>query len=289
MQTSKHVARPRQKTRSGLRPSSQSHALSDNAPESLESLGKYLEGLIAEVAVERSRSSEALRDLMGRLLQAQEEERRWIARELHDGLNQQLAMLAVELGVLARQVPDDLSSLRNQILALRNRTEGFSNDLRNMTHHIHPAALEHLGLVSALRSHCVDFSRHQHVHVWFTVAGEVGHIPSEVALSLYRIAQEGLRNVAKHSGAQEAWVNVARDRRNLYLVIVDKGSGFARWQARTNRGPGLVSIRERVQLLHGSLSVKSAPGEGTRIEVHVPITWKELNNEYEPKHQEHAP
>jgi signal transduction histidine kinase len=254
-------------------------------PENLESLGKDLEAVIAEVAVECNRSAKTLRGLTGRLLQAQDEERRRIARELHDGLNQQLAMLTVELGVLAHQVPDNLSALRNQILMLRNRTEGFSNDLRNMTHHIHPAALEHLGLVSALRSHCVEFSRHKRVQVWFTVSVEMGHIPSEVALSLYRIAQEGLRNVAKHSGAQEAWVKVVRDRHKLTLVIVDKGAGFTRWRDRTNLGLGLVSIRERVQLMHGSMSVKSAPGEGTQIEVHVPITWKEPNDEYEPKHQ----
>jgi two-component system, NarL family, sensor kinase len=285
MQTSKDTVRPRQKNRSGLKSSAKSNALSNSTPEGLESLGKNLEAVIAQVAVECSRSNETMRGLTGRLLQAQEEERRRIARELHDGLNQQLAMLAVELGVLARQVPDDLSALRNQILTLRNRTEGFSNDLRNTTHHIHPAALEHLGLASALRSHCVDFSRRQHVHVWFTVAGEMGHIPNEVALSLYRIAQEGLQNVAKHSGAREAWVKVASNRHNLHLVIVDKGCGFARWRAKTNLGLGLVSIRERVQLVHGSLSVKSEPGEGTRIEVHVPITWKDLNYEDEPKHE----
>jgi signal transduction histidine kinase len=251
----------------------------------LESLGRDLEVVICKVAAERNRSGAALKQLTGRLLQAQEEERRRLARELHDGLNQQLAMLTVELGVLARQVPDDLARLRDEILNLRRRTEELSNDVRNMTHHLHPGALEHLGLVPALRSHCSDFSRHQHIQVRFTAEGEVGHIPREVALSLYRIAQEALRNVAKHSGAREAWVEIARRGHHLRLLVLDEGRGFAPSKTKGNLGLGLISIKERVQLIHGSLSVSSAPEHGTRIEVYVPISWKEAVN-HDRKHQE---
>jgi signal transduction histidine kinase len=285
MQVWRDAVRSTQKSQRRLRPSSDSHALSNNEPRTLESLGRDLEGVICKVAVERRRSGAALSHLTGRLLQAQEEERRRLARELHDGLNQQLAMLAVELGVLARQVPDNLAGLRDQILTLRSRTEGLSNDVRSMTHHIHPAALEHLGLVSALRSYCADFSRRQHVHVCFTVEGEVGQMPADVALSLYRIGQEALRNVAKHSGSREALVNVARKGHRVHLLVMDKGCGFAPSKAEANLGLGLVSIKERVQLVHGSLSVKSKPEQGTRIEVHVPISWKESGNQYERKHQ----
>ncbi len=148
----------------------QSRDKGDSGPDFL---GKSLESIIAGVAVERTRADEALRALTGRLIEAQEMERRRLARELHDGLNQQLAMLAVELGMLARQVPESSATIRDQLLNLRDRAERFCNDLRHMTHQLHPAALEHLGLVSALRSHCAEFSRHQEMRVWFDVSSEV--------------------------------------------------------------------------------------------------------------------
>src|SRR5262245_33542861 len=150
-------------------PGDQSREKRDQGPDFL---GKSLESIIAGVAVERTRADEALRALTGRLIEAQEMERRRLARELHDGLNQQLAMLAVELGMLARQVPESSAAIRDQLLNLRDRAERFSNDLRHMTHQLHPAALEHLGLVSALRSHCAEFSRHQAMRVRFDVISE---------------------------------------------------------------------------------------------------------------------
>jgi two-component system NarL family sensor kinase len=274
MQVLQDALQPRKRSQPTSRPRSEDEALSNNGFRALDAIGRDLEGVICKVAAEGSRSGAALRQLTGRLLQAQEEERRRLARELHDGLNQQLAMLTVELGVLARQVPDDQARLRNEILNLRSRTEELSNDVRSMTHHLHPAALEHLGLVSALRSHCADFSQHQHVRVRFTAQGEVGHMPNDVALSLYRIAQEALRNVVKHSGALEARVNVSRRGQKLRLLVVDEGCGFVPSQTKEGLGLGLVSIKERAQLVHGSLSVKSAPEQGTRIEVDVPISWK---------------
>src|SRR5580765_691941 len=168
--------------------------------------GAPMESAIARVALERSRAGKALQDLTGKLLEAQEEERRRIGRELHDGLNQQLAMFAVELGLLARQVPPKSPDLVDAILKLRHRAEGLSNDLRMITHQLHPAALEHLGLISALRSLCGEFSRFEGVRVWFSVDKEIGQVPSEIAICLYRIAQEALRNVVKHSGSSVAWV-----------------------------------------------------------------------------------
>ena len=146
-----------------------------------------------------------------------------------------------------------------------------------MTHHLHPATLEHLGLVSALRSHCVEFSRCQPVQVRFTAQGDVGQVPREMALSLYRIAQEALRNIAKHASTLEAWVRIARKGHNLSLVILDEGCGFIPLRTQRAAGLGLISIKERAQLVHGAVSVKSAPGLGTRIEINVPISWKAGN------------
>src|SRR3954463_14195004 len=113
--------------------------------------GAPMESVIARVALERSRAGKALQDLTGKLMEAQEEERRRIGRELHDGLNQQLAMFAVELGLLARMAPAGETKLVESIRTLRDRAAGLSDDLRNISHQLHPAALEHLGLLSALR------------------------------------------------------------------------------------------------------------------------------------------
>jgi len=234
---------------------------------------KPLESAIADIALEPSRAGNALHSLTGKLFEAQEEERRRIARELHDGLNQQLAILAVELGMLAREVPAEVKHLRESLFKLRKRTEGLSDDLRNMTHQLHPAVLEHLGLISALRSHCAEFSQHEGIRVWF-MTEQIAGPPPEVSICLYRIVQEALRNVAKHSGAKEAWVKIKQDKDVIQLSVIDKGVGIHRDAVRETAGLGLISIRERVQLVNGQLSI-SAPGEGTRIKVRVPISWKE--------------
>ena len=241
----------------------------EKADQGPDFLGKSLESIIAGVAVERTRADEALRALTGRLIEAQEAERRRLARELHDGLNQQLAMLAVELGMLAQQVPESSAKVRDQLLNLRDRAERLSNDLRHMTHQLHPAALEHLGLVSALRGHCAEFSRHEAMRAWFHVSGEVRSTSPEVAVCLYRIAQEAIRNAAKHSQAKEAWVEIRQQRDGIRLSVVDKGVGFDLRTLKAGRGLGLVSMRERVELISGSLTIKSAPGEGTCVGVRV--------------------
>jgi signal transduction histidine kinase len=234
-------------------------------------LGKSLDTIIAGVAVERARTDEALRDLTSSLIQAQEQERRRLARELHDGLTQQLAMLTMELGMLAHQVAESTPALRGRLTTLRDRAEGLCNDLRRMTHQLHPAALEHLGLVSALRSHCSEVSRNEGIKVWFQVSADAGSTPLEPAVCLYRITQEALRNVAKHSGAQEAWVDIGRYRDGVRLSIVDKGVGFDLRMHKAGKGLGLISIRERSQLLSGSVAIKSAPGLGTCVEVWIPL------------------
>src|SRR5262245_35321799 len=186
----------------------------DHSPDFL---GRTLESIIAGVAVERTRADEALRVLTGRLIQAQEEERRRLARELHDGLNQGLAMLAVELGMLGQQLPENVAAIREELLRLRDRAEELSNDLRHMTHQLHPAALEHLGLVSALRSHCAEFGRNEGIRVSFRVGDEVDSLRPEVATCLYRITQEALCNVAKHSRAQEVCVEIVQHHDGIRL------------------------------------------------------------------------
>src|SRR5262245_7668248 len=207
----------------GIKPEVELPRVVKKSDSKQRAMGKTLESIIARVAVERTRAGEALRILTGRLIQAQEEERRRLARELHDGLNQQLAMLAVELGMLGQQLPEDATAIREELSKLRSRAEGLCNDLRRMTHQLHPAALEHVGLVAALRSHCLEFSRNEGIQVFFQVGGAVGWIAPQVAVCLYRITQEALRNVAKHSRAEQAWVEIGQKDNQVRLSIVDRG------------------------------------------------------------------
>jgi len=236
-------------------------------------LGKNLENIIAGVAVERKRSGRALRLLTGKLMQAQEEERRRLARELHDGLSQQLAMLTVELGMVAKEVPESAPAIHEQLCRLRDRSESLSNDLRRMMHQLHPAVLEHLGLVAALRNHCGEFSENEGIRVRFRVVSELNRVPPETAVCLYRIAQEALRNVSKHSGAREAWVEIDQQGDEILLSIVDQGLGFDSETPKAGKCLGLISMRERVRLLGGTVKIKSAPGEGTQVNVRVPVQW----------------
>jgi len=239
--------------------------------------GGALENAIAHVALERSRAGKALQILTGKLMQAQEEERRRIGRELHDGLNQEFAMFAVELGILARQAPAGAEIFIESILNLRQRAEGLSDDIRRISHQLHPATLEHLGLHCALRSLCAEFTRRSGIRVSFSIEQEKEDfewIPPHIAICLYRITQEALRNVGKHSGAREAWIRIRHKRGGIELTIIDKGVGFDLSSA-TTAGLGLVSMEERVQIVQGYFHIESAPDEGTAIRITVPVAWKE--------------
>lgn len=247
--------------------------------------GMSLENIIADFAAEGRRVGKVLRVLTGRLIQAQEEERRRLARELHDGLNQELAMLTVELGMLAQLPAENSSEIRKRLSELRDRTERLSNDLRRMTHRLHPAILEHLGLIPALSSYCTEFSRSEGIRVWFRVASEVAPIKLETAVCLYRITQEALRNVAKHSSAKEALVEIQQDRKETRLSIVDKGVGFDFRIPSSGKCLGLISMRERAQMLSGSMTIRSAPGEGTRVDIRVPLV---MNRQRTSTRRNHA-
>jgi signal transduction histidine kinase len=148
----------------------------------------------------------------------------------------------------------------------------LSDDLRNAAHRLHPSALEHFGVVAALESHCSEFAKLHRIQVKFTHGSVPESIPVEVALCLYRITQECLNNVAKHSGAREVVVAIKKREENIFLSITDDGTGFDPGQVADKKGLGIVGIRERVRLVDGTVSILSEPGHGTQIEVRVPLT-----------------
>jgi signal transduction histidine kinase len=222
------------------------------------------------------RSEDQLRRLTANLLTAQEEERKRVARELHDDLNQRMAMLANEVSVLEQTPPVSARLLRKQLRSLRERVEQLSDDLRRAAHQIHPSVLEHFGLVAALESHCSDFMKLHRIRLKLTHRSVPESIPLEVALCLYRIAQECLNNIAKHSGAKEAAVAIRGNEEGILLSVTDNGTGFDSTLVADQSGLGIIGIRERVRLVNGTVLIHSQPGHGTQIDVRVPLT-KRMN------------
>jgi len=225
------------------------------------------------------KSEEALReshlqikDLAGRLIVAQEEERRRINHRLHEDLNQQVAALAMGLGWLGRQLPNAEDSIRNQIAKLEDRTNLLSEQMSDLSRELHSSTLEHVGLTAALRMYCLEFSRQEGIEVFLEISGDIESIPSEMALCLYRVTQESLRNIAKHSGAKIAEVILTNTNESLELRVADQGAGFDPGQTNLRSGLGLISIEERVKLLHGGFEVCSQPGAGTELKVRIPLS-----------------
>jgi PAS domain S-box-containing protein len=216
---------------------------------------------------DRKRAEETLRELGGRLIAAQEDERRRIARELHDDVSQRLALLSVELEQLHRQRTGAAAG-EERWTSLSRAAAEIAVDLHRISHRLHPSRLEALGLVAAVSGFCQELWSQQRLQVRFTHEAVPRAIPSDVALCLYRVAQEALQNVIKHSGVMEAEVHLAGNGDALLLRVSDSGSGFAP-DRRRDVGLGLLSMRERVASLGGDIVVQAAPGRGTRIGVRV--------------------
>ena len=208
---------------------------------------------------------------MAKFFTAEEEERKRVARELHDDVNQRMAMQANEVATLEQTPPGTASLLRKQLRSLRERVEELSDDLRRTAHHLHPSALDHFGLVAALESHCSDFLKLHRIPLKLTHLNVPESIPFEVSLCLYRITQECLNNIAKHSGATNATVTITADKDGILLSVTDNGTGFDPGLAADQSGLGIVGIRERVRLVKGAVSINSQPGCGTHIDVRVPM------------------
>lgn len=214
-------------------------------------------------------SQRALRELSGRLIRAHEEERRRIARELHDDLNQRLALIAVELDVLADR-EKDAENRTERLQRLAGLARQLSSEVHRLCYQLHPATLEHLGLVAAMRGLCRELSAAESLQIDFVEAGLPAQLSPDAALCLYRVLQEALRNVVKHSGAGAASVALAGSDKCIELTVTDAGRGFEPADAAARGGLGLVSMRERLRSLSGTLEIVSAPGQGTHITARLP-------------------
>jgi signal transduction histidine kinase len=217
-------------------------------------------------------TAEQNQDLAGRLINAQEQERGRIARDLHDDLSQQLAGLAIMLSGLKRTLsqPDGQSRVDDTVETLQNRTQTIASVVRNLSHQLHPGALDHVGLVGTLTQHCAEIERHHGIAVTFMARGDLESLDRDVALCLYRVTQEALTNALRHACARNVLVELTAAA-DIELRVADDGVGFVA-DGSAGTGLGLRSIDERVRLVHGRVRIDSRPGHGTALMVYIPLT-----------------
>jgi two-component system sensor histidine kinase UhpB len=203
---------------------------------------------------------------------AQEQERRSIARDLHDDVNQELAAQSIALSTLGDRLPGDTApAVRQEVARLQSRTVDLAQTIRHLSHSLHPGTLQHAGLVAALRGYCRGFEGEHGLSVTFRADGDFGAVPPDVSLCLYRVTQEGLGNVARHAEARHARVTLGRDGNDVVLSIADDGRGFDLGEARRRHGLGLISLDERVRLVGGRLTIDSRSQRGTELRIVVPL------------------
>ncbi len=225
---------------------------------------------VVEDITKRKQAEDELRHLSGRLIAAHERERAWIAKELHDGISQHLALLSIELDKL-QQNPPEQAKIGVRLKNCKLKANEMLDDVRRLSHGLHPSLLEQLGLVAALKNHCREISNAADIPIRFTANNISRELPHDVSLCIYRVAQEALQNVVRHSGANAATVEVMVKEDELRMRIADDGKGFDPQATRAADSLGLVGIRERIGLVQGKLKLDAALGQGTVIDVSVPL------------------
>lgn len=213
----------------------------------------------------------AVATVSGRLIEAQEQERSRLARELHDDINQRLALLAIQLEQLRLNPPSPRKELAKRIDDLQQTALEISRDVQALSHELHSSKLDFLGLVPAFASFCREFSQQKKVAVHFTHGDVPPSVPRDISLCLFRVLQEASHNVVKHSGAPRFDVDLRGAADRAWLTVRDTGKGFDLPNAASSRGLGLVSMRERLNLVGGTLSIRSGPARGTEIFAEVPL------------------
>ena len=218
---------------------------------------------------EHKLAEEALSSVSRKLIEAQEKERNRIGRDLHDDINQRLALLAMELEQVKAALPD--SAMRSRVGDLWKQTSEIADDVQALSHELHSPKLEYLGMVPAMRSFCKEFGEQQKVEIEFENQDLPSDVPLEISICLFRVLQEALHNATKYSGVRQFNVELQATSSGIELIISDSGAGFDPEAARKGRGLGLTSMRERVYLVRGEISIDSQPKRGTTIHARVPL------------------
>ena len=220
---------------------------------------------------ERTRAEKEIQALSARLIDAQEEERTRLARELHDDLGQQIAVLSIAASNLKKNLAREDVESRAQSERIQQKLIQLAEGVRRLSHNLHPVMLEYAGLGAALRSYCAEFSTLTGIAVTLRASGSFEGLPVSTALCLYRIAQEALQNVLKHAQVDQAEVVITSSGKLVCLTVSDEGVGLDAHRASSHQGLGLVSIKERTRLVNGAVKIESRPGHGTTLSISVPL------------------
>ena len=216
---------------------------------------------------------EELESLTGKLIEAQEQERRRIARDLHDDFNQRLAALSLELETIERTPSAPPERIARQLAAIRGQVGQLSDDLHDLAYKLHPSLLDHVGLELAVREHVDEFAKRTQVSMIYTPRKVPGTLSPEIATTLFRVMQESLQNVSKHAAATNVTVRLTGSSKGIGLSVRDNGKGFEMDGRQAERvGLGLVSMQERARLLGGFLQIHSRPGQGAKVCAWIPIS-----------------
>jgi len=221
---------------------------------------------------ERKSSAESLHALTGRLIHVQEEERARIARELHDDFSQRLALQCIDIEQLRKRLPELELEEQERLSKMLKRTKAMSADIRSLSHELHSSRLEFIGLVPAMSGLCKEIGEKYNIRVQFTECEFSAEIPKDVALCLFRVTQEALGNVVKHSAAKSARVELGSSANGVSVRIMDEGSGFDPNGTHAGAGIGLIGMTERLRLVGGRLSIRSEMMRGTEILAEVPLS-----------------
>jgi signal transduction histidine kinase len=229
---------------------------------------------LRESAISLEVSHREVQHLAGRLIEAQDAERARIARDLHDDVSQQLAGMSIAFSGLKQRMAESAvnEDLQDDVRALHQRTSTLAQNVRHLSHDLHPTVLRHAGLEAALTRYCIELGRNHGTVLTCRAEGDIASIEPEPALCLYRIAQEALRNVIAHAGASRAEVRLVRTDDITEMTVTDNGKGFdVTSSVEQAKGLGLVSISERVRLAGGTVSIVTEVNKGTRVFAQIPV------------------
>jgi PAS domain S-box-containing protein len=227
--------------------------------------------IFSEDITHRKQAEEALLGMSRKLIEAQEQERSRIGRELHDDIGQRLALVAVELQQLHENsviLPD----VRGRMREFQKQISEIADDIQSLSHELHSAKLQYLGIAAAMRSFCKEFGEQHKVEIDFNAHDLPSPLSPDISLCLFRVLQEALHNSAKHSGVKHFEVRLWGTSEEIHLSVKDSGAGFDRKAAKESRGLGLISMEERLKLVNGTLSIDSQPKRGTTIHARVPFS-----------------
>lgn len=232
---------------------------------------KILNKQTISVFTHRKNAEKELLGMSRKLIEAQEQERSRIGRELHDDIGQRLALVAVELQQLHENsviLPD----VRSRMGELQKQISEIAVDTQSLSHELHSAKLQYLGLATAMRGFCREFGEQQKLEIDFNAHDLPSPLSPDISLCLFRVLQEALHNSAKHSGVRHFEVRLWGTSDEIHLTVKDSGTGFDREATKVSRGLGLISMEERLKLVKGTLSIESQPKRGTTIHAQVPLS-----------------